>query len=198
VVSDLFFRATFTLLVVLVAVQRVTELARSARNERALRARGAREHAAGQMPFMRAIHAGWLLSCVVEVWALDRTPVAAIALPALALFWVGRALRLAAMRALGERWNVKILTLPGEPSVRTGVFRHLRHPNYLGVALEIAALPLIGGAYLSSIVWSLANAVLLSRRIRAEEAALREDNDYEVMANRPLVFPRWGKRSAGT
>jgi methyltransferase len=194
VVSDLPFRVAFTLLVVLVAIQRITELSKSARNERALLAQGAREHAAEQMPTMRALHASWLAAIVLEVWALDRTPSPIVALPALAVFALGRALRFAAMRALGERWTVKVLTRPGAPPVQTGVFRYLRHPNYLGVVLEIAALPLAGGAFVTAAVFSIANGVLLSRRIRAEEAALRADNDYARMSDRPRLIPRWGKR----
>ncbi|MBN8611102.1 MAG: isoprenylcysteine carboxyl methyltransferase [Deltaproteobacteria bacterium] len=192
--SDALCRALFTGLVLLVAVQRLAELRTSARNERLLRARGAREHAAGQMPVMRAVHTLWLVGMLVEVWALDRVPTPWVAAPALALFCVGQGLRLLAMRSLGERWNVKILTLPGAPPVTGGVFGHVRHPNYLGVVIEIATLPLVGGAVITSIVMSLANAVLLAFRIRAEESALREDNAYDRMADRPMLVPRAARR----
>ncbi|MDE0883561.1 MAG: isoprenylcysteine carboxyl methyltransferase, partial [Myxococcota bacterium] len=48
----------------------------------------------------------------------------------------------------------------------------LRHPNYLGVVLEIAALPLIWGCWRSALFFSLANGLLLKHRIGVEEEAL--------------------------
>ena len=33
--------------------------------------------------------------------------------------------------------------LPGEPVIRNGPYRYLRHPNYLAVAVEIFALPMV-------------------------------------------------------
>jgi methyltransferase len=188
-------RVLFSALVLAVATQRLWELGRSRQNEVALRARGAREHAPQQMPVMRAVHAAWLVGMLVEVWALDRTPSPWIAVPALGAFLVGQALRIAAMRALGERWNVKILTLPGEPPISGGVFSYVRHPNYLGVVLEMAALPLIGGAFVTAIVASVANGLLLAVRIRAEEAALHEDNHYAALSDRPLFLPRPSRRA---
>ena len=62
--------------------------------------------------------------------------------------------------------------VPGEVPVARGPYRFLRHPNYLAVAVEIIALPLVHGAYLTAIVFSTLNAALLRLRIRTEEAAL--------------------------
>lgn len=181
----------FTSLVAIVAVQRLWELLRSRRHERALLARGGREHARAQMPWMSALHGSWLLAMILEVVLLGREARIGLALAAGLVFLVGQGLRLAAMSALGERWTVKVITLPGAPAVDRGIFRWLRHPNYLGVVLEIAALPLIHGAWLTALVWSAANALLLVLRIRAEEQALRTDNDYEVgLGDRPRFVPR--------
>jgi methyltransferase len=56
--------------------------------------------------------------------------------------------------------------------VRRGPYRWLRHPNYWVVAGEIAVLPLAFGAWPVAMVWSVLNALLLSHRIRVENAAL--------------------------
>jgi methyltransferase len=94
------------------------------------------------------------------------------------------------MRALGTRWTIRILTLPLEPPVTIGVYRYLRHPNYLGVILEIAALPLVHGAVWTAAIFSVANAVLLAFRITAEERALATDNGYAVLFGaRPRFVP---------
>lgn len=165
--------ATFLVIVALVALQRLAELRTSAAHEERLRAMGAVEHAAWQVPWMRGLHAAWLFAAPIEVFALERAFDLWVAVPALALFLIGQALRFAAMRALGPRWTVRVLTLPGAPRVTGGVFR-LRHPNYLGVALEIAALPMMHGAWISALGFSAANALFLWRRVRVEEAALGE------------------------
>ena len=165
-------RAVFLALVAVVAMQRLVELRRSARNEASLRRRGAVERAAGQMPWMRAIHALWLVGCVAEVLLVASLPPLWVTVVAGVAFVVGQGLRLSAMRALGRRWTVRVLVLPGAPPVSRGVFRVLRHPNYLGVALEIAALPAVHGAWITAITFSIANGLLMRRRIRAEERAL--------------------------
>lgn len=183
-------RVAFTVLVVAVALQRLWELRRSARNEAALRAAGGREHAPGQMPWMRALHATWLVAMLAEVWLLSAPIVPALSIVAGIAFVIGQALRLAAMHRLGGRWTVKVMTVPGERAVASGVFRYVRHPNYLGVVLEIAALPLIHGAWITAIVWSVANGLLLRARIVAEESALRADADYDAQhEGRPRFFP---------
>jgi methyltransferase len=184
-------QSLFTLLCVLVAAQRLCELCASRHNEAGLLARGGREHAPRHFAAMRLLHAAWLVSTCAEVWLLNRPFSAALALPMLGLFVLGQSLRQSARRALGPRWSVRIITLPGTPVVTSGPYRYLRHPNYLGVALEIAALPLIHGAWLSALVFSVANALLLAVRIHHEEAALTSDGDYaERFGGRSRFVPR--------
>ena len=52
------------------------------------------------------------------------------------------------------------------------LYRHLAHPNYLGVVLELAALPLLFGAWRTALAAGVANALLLAVRIRDEDRAL--------------------------
>jgi methyltransferase len=171
-------RVAFTVIVIAVALQRLFEVRVSRRHEHALRMRGAVESAAWQMPFMVVLHTAWLASMVVEVWLLVPAFPPWMAVVACVVFAAGQTLRLLAMRALGSRWSVRVLTMPSADPVTRGIYRHVRHPNYLGVVLEIASLPLIGGAVWTAAVFSLANAVMLTARIRAEEAALMHDNAY--------------------
>lgn len=163
----------YIVLVLAVAVQRLAEVRISRRHVRALKARGAVEHAAYQVPVMVAVHAMWLVACLAEPLLLSRPVVPALSTVALTLLLAGQVLRWAARRALGPRWTVPIITLPGVPHVTAGPFRYLNHPNYVGVVIEIAALPLIHAAYVTAGAFTVANAVLLSWRIAAEERALR-------------------------
>jgi methyltransferase len=47
------------------------------------------------------------------------------------------------------------------------------HPNYVAVAAEIASLPLAFDARRTAVLASIANAAVLTRRIRVENSALR-------------------------
>jgi methyltransferase len=64
------------------------------------------------------------------------------------------------------------MTVPGGALVRHGIYRYIRHPNYLGVELEILAVPLLHSAYFTAAAFGVANLLLLHDRIRREEQAL--------------------------
>ncbi len=83
---------------------------------------------------------------------------------------------------------MRILVIPGAPPVTEGPYRYLRHPNYLAVILEMACVPLVGGAWLTALVFSIGNAALLRVRIRAEEKALGELYS-KSFAERPRFWP---------
>lgn len=164
----------FTGLIGLLALQRALELRQSRRNEVIIRSLGGREHAAWQLQAMKALHAGWFIAMLVEVYGFRRPFLPGLSLFALVTLMAGQSLRYAARRSLGWRWTVRVMTIPGLPLVRTGIYRYLRHPNYLGVVLEILATPLLHSAYVTAIVFSLANMLLLTARIRTEDRALVE------------------------
>jgi methyltransferase len=165
-------RLLYTLLIAAVALQRLFELRLSARHRRALLARGSTEAAPGHYRAMVLLHAAFLAACPLEVWLLRRSFRPLLALAMAVLLAGATALRVWAIRTLGERWTTRIIVLPGAPLLAGGPYRFLRHPNYLAVATEMAALPLLHGAWLSALVFSAANALVLAVRIPAEEAAL--------------------------
>jgi methyltransferase len=164
--------AWFTVLVAAVAIERIVELVVSARHLTWARARGGVETGAGHYPFMAAVHTLLLLSCVVEVRALDRPFLPWLGWPMLALVAGTQALRWWCVRTLGPQWNTRVVVVPGLPLVRRGPYRLLRHPNYVAVVVEVAALPLVHTAWLTALVFSLLNAAVLSVRIPAEQRAL--------------------------
>jgi len=85
-----------------------------------------------------------------------------------------QALRWWAVATLGDKWNVRVIVVPGEAPIRRGPYRLLRHPNYLAVAVEMLCVPLVHGAWLTAVVFSALNALVLRDRIRIEEQALGE------------------------
>jgi methyltransferase len=159
--------------VMLVAVQRLLELTYSRRNERRLRSHGAVERGAGHFPVIVAIHTLWLVSTLVE--GLLRGPEPPVWWPVpLAAFLLVQPLRYWAIFSLRENWNVRVLVVPGGKLVRRGPYRYFPHPNYVVVVVEVLTFPLIFGAWITAIVFSLLNAALLYVRIRTENRALRE------------------------
>jgi methyltransferase len=170
------------------AAQRTSELALSSRGAKRLRERGAREHGSGHFPLLVGLHVLFPLALAAEFVWLHARPWGSW--PAwLALLLGAQALRIWSMHALGERWTVRILVVPGEPLVRGGPYRFLRHPAYVAVAAELLAAPLLFGAWRTALGIGVLNAVALAIRIRAEASALRDAGASPVdpSAGRPRI-----------
>ncbi|HJW68710.1 MAG TPA: isoprenylcysteine carboxylmethyltransferase family protein, partial [Candidatus Binatia bacterium] len=73
---------------------------------------------------------------------------------------------------LGPRWNTRVIVVPCMPLVSRGPYQWMQHPNYAAVMAEGIALPLIHTAWITALAFTLANLVLLRRRIRVEDVAL--------------------------
>ncbi|MFF4553011.1 isoprenylcysteine carboxyl methyltransferase family protein [Streptomyces sp. NPDC001422] len=164
----------YGLLVAVVAAERVAELVVARRNERWSVARGATVAGQGHYPAMVALHTGLLAGCLAEVWLAGRPFVPALAWPMLAVLAAAQGLRWWCIRSLGPRWNTRVIVVPGLPLVAKGPYRwrRLRHPNYVAVVAEGIALPLVHTAWVTAVVFTVLNAVLLRVRIRCENRAL--------------------------
>lgn len=171
-----------------VALERLVELFISNRNARWAFGQGAVETGQGHYRVMTALHTAFLLACVLEPWLLERPFPSPWGWLALAIALAAQGLRYWAISTLGQRWNTRVIVLPDAAPVTTGPYRFVRHPNYVAVIAELAALPLIHGAWLTALVFSVANAVLLHTRIRAEEAALGR-RYLEALGNKPRFMP---------
>src|SRR5438270_1106805 len=176
--------AWYVVLLAAVGVERLRELAVSREHESKLdgpRAAGA------TYPLMVAAHVALLTLPVVEV--ASRPPrhprwrwVAVLA--------GATALRLWSIRSLGPSWNVHAVVPAELHPVESGPYRYIRHPNYVAVILEFAAIPLVAGARASAVVLSALNAVVLYDRIRAEEALLERSAAYrDAFAGKASFVP---------
>jgi methyltransferase len=184
-------RVLYTVLVGLAAAARLFELRIASRNRRNLLAQGAVEVGTGHYPWMVLLHTAWLVACPLEVWLLHWPFLPVLAAFSLAGFLAAMALRYWVIATLGNRWTTRILVLPGSAPVAAGPYRFTRHPNYLAVVVEIATLPLVHTAWWTAVTFSLANALLLRVRIRAEERALIELSSYgAVFSDRPRFLPQ--------
>jgi methyltransferase len=120
---------------------------------------------------MVALHASFPISLATEVvWGGARPPW--LWPLALAVLVLASVLRAWSMAALGELWTTRVLVPPGTVRLRGGPYRWFTHPSYLAAALELAAAPLMFGAWRTALAFSLANLPLMVARVRAESRAL--------------------------
>ena len=163
------------IVVLLVALERLAELALARRNTRRLLAAGGTEVGAEHYPLFVILHGCWLLALFVLVpddapvdWAL------------LGLFVALQAGRAGVIASMGGRWTTRVIVVPNAPLVTRGPYRWLRHPNYLIVAAEIAVLPLAFGAWQIAVAFTALNLPLLAYRIRVEDRALTRQRAQTV------------------
>ncbi len=162
----------FTLLVAAVGLERVAELVVSKRNAAWSMRHGGRETGRRHYAVMVVLHTGLLVGALAEVWLRRPDVVPALAWSMLALVVASQALRWWCIGTLGRRWNTRVIVVPGLPPVTGGPYRWFSHPNYVAVVVEGFALPLVHTAWVTALVFTLCNAVLLTVRIRVENAAL--------------------------
>jgi methyltransferase len=165
----------FTGFILLTGCERIVELVVSKRNAHWAFARGGVESGRRHYPAMVALHTGLLVGSVAEVWLLGRPFIDLIGWPAFGVALLCQVGRLWILRSLGHQWNTRIIVVPGMPLSRRGPYRwaRLRHPNYLLVAVEGLAIPLVHSAWITAAAFAVLNAVLLiGFRIPAEDRAL--------------------------
>jgi methyltransferase len=159
-------------LLAVIGAQRSFELWLSARNTRRAQYHGAIEVGRAHYAPMVAMHALFLPACALAAWRRPSAPPAWLSGTAIVALLLAEGLRVWAIGTLGERWSTRVLRWPGLPPVERGPYRFVRHPNYLAVALELAAIPLVWGSWPVALAFSAANAGLMSVRIPVEERAV--------------------------
>lgn len=165
--------ALYAVVVVLVALERLVELAISRSNLAWARRRGGFETGRGHFPVMVALHTGLLVACLVEVVVADRPFLPVLGWSMLVLLLLTEATRGWVIATLGRQWNTRVVVVPGMRRVTRGPYRWTSHPNYVVVAVEGVALPLVHTAWVTAVVFTVLNAALLLLvRIPAEERAL--------------------------
>jgi methyltransferase len=65
-----------------------------------------------------------------------------------------------------------VVVIPGAERVSGGPYRLMSHPNYVAVVAEGIALPLVHGAWITALTFTVLNALLLRKRISIENSAL--------------------------
>lgn len=164
----------FTLLILATGVERLYEVRLSNRNAALAFARGGREFGQRHYPFMVVLHTGLLLACIAEVFFAGRPFIPWLGWPMLVIALGCQGLRYWCIFTLKTQWNARVIVVPGLGRVVSGPYRFFTHPNYIVVITEGIALPLVHTAWVTALVFTVVNGVLLfGFRIPTEERALK-------------------------
>lgn len=147
------------------------EARRSRRNERRLLEAGAVEPAGDVFRTMQVVYPACFLTMVAEGRARGGAR-GRLAIPGAALFVTAKALKYWAVATLGSRWTFRVLIPPDAIRVTRGPYRLLRHPNYAGVAGELAGMAAMARAPVAGVVSLVVFGGLMLARIRVEERAM--------------------------
>lgn len=158
-------------LIALAFVPMLIEARRSASNERALRAAGAVEPAGDVYAVMQVAYPACFGAMIAESWSSGRG-FTRVAVFGAVIFVLAKALKYWAIHTLGDRWTFRVLVPPDAGRIVSGPYRFLRHPNYVGVAGELAGFALLAGAPYTGGTSVIFFGVLMLARIRVEERAL--------------------------
>jgi len=170
-----------------VIIQRLMELIIAKKNAKKIKAKGGYEIGKEHYPMIVMLHITFLAS----FWLEATTSVMPAFWPIpFTIFILAQAMRISVISTLGPFWNTRIYILPQAKPVKKGLYRFMKHPNYVVVMLEMISIPLIFGSYITAILFPVFNALILSVRIRIEEKALVQHYNYEMeMADVPRFVP---------
>ncbi|MDG4663829.1 isoprenylcysteine carboxyl methyltransferase family protein [Mycobacterium sp. 236(2023)] len=161
----------YTILIGAVAIERLAELVVSQRNLKWSKARGGVEFGLSHYPVMVLLHTGLLVGCLVE--ASHREFIPLLGWPMFVVAIAAQGLRWWCITTLGHQWNTRVVVVPNGGRVTGGPYKFMSHPNYVAVVVEGVALPLVYSAWVTALVFTILNALLLWLRISVENKALQ-------------------------
>lgn len=166
----------YTMFVLATGLERLYELRISKVNARIAMEQGGNEVGRGHFPWMVALHTSLLVGAIAEVWIFDRPFIIWLGIPMLIITLACQFARYWIISTLGWQWNTRVIVVPGAQRIRRGPyrFRWLRHPNYWIVVIEGIALPMIHTAWVTAVIFTILNAILLlGFRVPTEDEALK-------------------------
>jgi methyltransferase len=155
----------FSILLMIVAIERIIELIISRRNLRWSFSQGGIEFGRAHYKYMVAVHIFLLCGSLTEVWLVRPTLIPMLSWTMLAFVVASQGLRWWCIATL-------VVIIPGKPVCTTGPYKWLKHPNYLAVVIEGITLPLVGFAWRTAIIFTILNTFVLTARLRSENTAL--------------------------
>lgn len=155
--------------------QRLIELFIAKRNEKWMKKRGGIEKGEGHYRWFIIIHILFFISILAETFIRSNQMIY-VNYILLFIFIITQMGRFWCIYSLGRFWNTKVIILPGEPIIKKGPYKYIKHPNYIIVGVELFVIPLLFGAYVTAIIFPILHILLLRMRIPIENKALLELN----------------------
>jgi methyltransferase len=177
----------FYLFWVILILQRLVELKVAKNNERWMKSQGGIEFGQKHYRIMVGLHSLFFIFYMGEVFFFQKE-ISSYWPVLLFLFILTQSGRVWALTSLGKYWNTKIIVLPNADVIKKGPYKYVKHPNYLIVTLEFIIVPLMFQAYITMILFSILNVLILSVRIPEEERALKELTGYGQSFNQVRRF----------
>jgi methyltransferase len=149
----------------------IVEAWRAARNERIQRARGGIEPQGDVYAWMSVAYPASFALMLAEGMVRGDAPLPLFFAGAF-VFALGKALKWWAIVTLGSFWTFRVIVVPGTRRIERGPYRLMAHPNYAGVAGELAGSALMTSAAISGPVATGLFLWLMWRRVGVERRAL--------------------------
>lgn len=160
----------FILFISFIILLRIGELILSRRNEIWLLQNGAIEYGQKHYPYIVSLHVLFIISLMTEY---TTTQTISFSLFFLVLYCLLLIVKTWIILSLGKFWNTKIYHISGFPLIKKGVYKYVKHPNYLIVIAEIAIIPLVYHLYFTAAAFTVLNAIVLSVRVKEENRVLK-------------------------
>ena len=155
----------FIYFIIFIIGQRLLELVIAKHNEKWIRKQGALEYGQKHYSSIVLLHTFFIIALTIEYWYrgghFNRV--------FMIIFLILLLLKIWTIFSLGKYWNTKILKIPHSVFVKKGPYKYFKHPNYFIVVCEFVVIPLVFNLYLTAIIFSALNAIMLMVRIREEE-----------------------------
>jgi len=131
------------------------------------------------LPLLTLAYVLMLIGSIIEFYIVQRSINFYLIIIALAVQVVAFALRWWGMKSLGTQWTNHIIPISKIGNKKTevikkGPYKYLRHPIYLGVMLDVLAIPLVLNSYYTFFFVLFINVPLQLLRLHLEEGKLIE------------------------
>lgn len=127
---------------------------------------------------MLLLHILWFFSCFIEFYFLGNQISSPYFWSLIGFLILLQGIRFSIIHSLGTYWTTYPVAFKNQKIVTNGLFKYIKHPNYLIVMLEIFLYPLLGQCYYTSIIFGIINMFFIVRRINLEENELNHLAEY--------------------
>lgn len=133
---------------------------------------------------------GAMILSILDVWGPGWTafnaPFAGLRILGILLILTGLGARFLSRKALGKQYSVHVETSEEHQLVTRGIYKHLRHPAYLGLLCLFMGIPLAIGSWAGLIIAVVGGIPSIILRTNIEERSLSKwfGEEYEDYKNR--------------